>query len=110
MGSPKRNVDYFTYGDYASWRDDQRWELIDGEAYAKAPAPSVAHQDVAGRLYRQIAEVLEGAPCRVLLSPIDVRLPKADEADDAVDTVVQPDLLVVCAPSKIDAREYSRRT
>lgn len=104
MGLPKRSADHFTYGDYARWNDDQRWELIDGVAYAMAPAPSVAHQSVVFALGRQIADALEGAPCRVLLAPIDVRLPKGNEADDAVDTVVQPDLLVVGDAAKVDAK------
>lgn len=104
MGLPKRSTEHFNYGDYAGWSDDQRWELIDGQAYAMSPAPSVAHQETAGRIYRQIADALEGTPCRVLLAPIDVRLPKQAEADDAVDTVVQPDLLVVCDPQKVDAK------
>jgi hypothetical protein len=30
----------------------------------------------------------------VFIAPVDVRLPKGDESDQAVDTVVQPDVLV----------------
>lgn len=105
MGQARqKSVEYFTYGDYVHWSDGGRWELIDGVAHAMAPAPSVVHQSVTFALARQIAEALEGAPCRVLLSPIDVRLPHKDETDEQVDTVVQPDLLVVCDMSKIDAR------
>lgn len=104
MGLVKRSVEQFTYGDYRQWPGDERWELIDGVAYAMAPAPSVAHQSVTFALARQIAEALEGVPCRVFLSPIDVRLPRADEVDEKVDTVVQPDLLVVCDAAKIDAK------
>jgi Uma2 family endonuclease len=37
------------------------------------------------------------------VAPFDVRLPEADEADDAIDTVVQPDIAVVCDPAKLDA-------
>jgi Uma2 family endonuclease len=39
----------------------------------------------------------------VLKGPVDVllsRAEQADQADDAVDTVVQPDVLVVCDPQK----------
>ncbi len=35
---------------------------------------------------------------------MDVRLPKGDEADKDIDTVVQPDVLVVCDPSKLERR------
>jgi Uma2 family endonuclease len=93
----------YTYGDYRQWQGDERWELIDGEAQLMSPAPRIQHQRVAGALYRQIAQFLEGHACEALIAPFDVRLPKAGEADDAVDTVVQPDLAVVCDPSKIDA-------
>ncbi len=45
-----------------------------------------------------------GGPCRVFIAPVDVRLPKADEADEHIDTVVQPDVLLVCDPTKLDRR------
>lgn len=38
------------------------------------------------------------------MAPFDVRLPERDEADDAVINVVQPDITVVCDPSKIDKK------
>lgn len=92
MGLPERHTKHLTYADYAPRGDEQHRELIDGLAYAMAPEPSVAHQVVAFALGRQIADALEGAPCRVLLAPIDVWLAKQAEADDLVDTVVQPDV------------------
>jgi hypothetical protein len=52
----------------------------------------------------QIADALEGSYCEVLVAPFDVRLPRADEPDGDIDTVVQPDLTVVCDPGKIDER------
>jgi Uma2 family endonuclease len=36
--------------------------------------------------------------------PFDVRLPRGNEADDDVPTVVQPDITVVCDPAKLDER------
>jgi Uma2 family endonuclease len=93
----------FTYGDYRRWSDDERWELIDGEAFAMSPAPSRHHQEVLGGLHVQIAQFLRGSACRIYLAPFDVRLPRADERDDDVDTVVQPDLALVCDPAKLDA-------
>ena len=38
------------------------------------------------------------------MPPVDIRLPKGDQADEAVDTVVQPDLFVICDPSRIDEK------
>ena len=34
----------FTYTDYITWPDEERWELIDGQAYNVTPAPSFRHQ------------------------------------------------------------------
>jgi Uma2 family endonuclease len=104
MGLPRRDAGLHTYGDYLSWPEDVRYELIDGVAYMMSPAPSRVHQEVVGELYRQIANALEGTPCRAYVAPFDVRLPKSGEPDSAVDTVVQPDVLVVCDPAKLDAR------
>ena len=87
---------HYTYTDYCTWGDDERWELIDGVPYAMAPAPSVGHQSVCVKLATQLENFLEGHPCKVLVAPVDVRL----NADDADDTVVQPDVLVVCDESK----------
>jgi len=102
MGLPLRHpAERYTYADYASWPEDTRYELIDGVAYAMA-GPNRRHQEIVGNLFLQLANALEGHPCRVYVAPFDVRLPKADEADQAVDTVVQPDLSVFCDRSKLD--------
>ena len=56
---------YFTYGDYRTWPDDERWELIDGVAYDMSPAPSRSHQDIAGELFFQFRTHLADRRCRV---------------------------------------------
>lgn len=104
MGLALRKEKHYTYADYLQWPDEARYELIDGEAFLMSPAPLVEHQEVAGELFRQLANQLDGQPCRPYIAPVDVRLPRADEADAAIDTVVQPDVLVVCDPHKIDRR------
>jgi Uma2 family endonuclease len=104
MGLPRRDAELHTYADLLTWPEDIRYELIDGVAYLMSPAPSRVHQEVVGELFRQIANALAGTPCRPYVAPFDVRLPRGDEPDSAVDTVVQPDLLVVCDPSKLDQR------
>jgi len=101
MSLAKRDAAYHTYGDYLGWPEDIRYELIDGVAYLMAPAPTVRHQDIAGEVFRQLANALEGKPCRALIAPVDVVLPRAGETDEQTDTVVQPDVLVVCDPGKI---------
>lgn len=102
MGPAQRDRDYHTYADYCSWPDDVRYELIDGVAYAMGPAPVRRHQGILGEIFRQVANILEGSPCRPYLAPFDVRLPKKDEIDNDVDTVVQPDLVVICDRAKLD--------
>lgn len=104
MSGPAEEQTGFTYGDYCAWPDEERWELIDGEAFDMTPAPGLAHQEVALAMAVQISGHLRDRPCRVFIAPFDVRLPKAGEADDLVDTVVQPDLSVICDPSKLDER------
>lgn len=101
MGNPQPKLDYYTYGDYQTWPEDVRYELIDGEAWLMT-GPSRMHQELVGGLFRQVADALEGKPCHPYVAPFDVRLPNANEADDQVDTVVQPDITVVCDRSKLD--------
>lgn len=94
--------DRYTYGDYVGWEGKERWELIEGEPFLMSPAPSSAHQELVSELLFQLRLFLRGKDCQALVSPIDVRLPKAREADDQVATVVQPDLVVVRDRTKID--------
>jgi Uma2 family endonuclease len=99
-----KDTTYHCYDDYLNWSGDVRYELIDGDAYMMAPGPDLTHQDVAGEIYLQTRLALAGKPCRAFIAPLDVRLPKRDEADERIDTVVQPDVLVVCDPAKLDRR------
>ena len=104
MGLALRDTHFHTYADYLSWPDDVRYELIDGIAFAMAPAPLRVHQEILLELAAQTRNALDGKPCRPFIAPFDVRLPRDDEADSAIDTVVQPDLVVVCDRSKLDER------
>lgn len=104
MSSPARGNIQHTYGEYLTWSDEQRYELIEGVAYAMTPSPSRTHQRIVGELFRQIADALEEGPCEVNIAPLDVRFPADGESDDAIVTVVQPDLFVVCDPGKLDER------
>jgi Uma2 family endonuclease len=104
MGLARRDFVHHTYADYLQWPEEARYELIDGQAFAMAPAPTRRHQEVVGELFRQIANALEDSPCRPYIAPFDVRLPRADERDEEIDTVVQPDLSVICAKDRLDER------
>ena len=91
-------AEHFTYADYLDWEGPERYELIHGEAYMMS-SPTVAHQAILGELLTQFNTWLKGKPCRAFSAPLDVRLfPEEDNSDD---TVVQPDLLVVCDRKKL---------
>ncbi len=94
----------YTYGDYLTWPEEERWELIDGIPWNMTAAPSRAHQEILGDLFRQISTFLLDKTCLAFFAPFDVRLPEAGEADDDITTVVQPDLSVICDPAKLDER------
>ncbi len=106
MALPQMKPDErFSYADYMKWDDNQRWELIDGQAYCMTPAPARLHQECLGNLYLQFASYLKDKDCKVYLAPFDVRLPDSpDDSDEDTFTVVQPDLVVFCDKSKLDDR------
>ena len=104
MGLPLRDQHLHTYGEYLTWPDDLRYELIDGRAYAMSPTPTRRHQEIVGELFGQIHNQLRGHQCRAYVAPFDVRLPRGNEADDDVNTVVQPDIAVFCDRSRLDER------
>ena len=87
----------YTYSDYVQWDDDKRWELIDGTAHLMS-APNRMHQTLSRNLFRQLDRFLENKSCEVYYAPFDVRL----NADSLDNTVVQPDLVIICDDSKLD--------
>lgn len=102
---PQVNKKY-SYADYLTWSDDRRWELIDGRAVCMSPAPGRQHQKISGELFSQVHAFLRGKKCEVYAAPFDVRLAETagTVADDYFDTVVQPDIVIVCDPNKLDER------
>lgn len=92
----------YTYADLLTWSKDERWELIDGVPYKMTPSPSRRHQEISTALMLAIGPFLAGSPCRLYHAPFDVRLPKPHEDDRSTTTVIQPDIVVVCDPKKLD--------
>jgi len=90
----------FTYADYKAWelKPRERFELIYGVAYAMA-APNTTHQQILVALSSELFFFLKGKTCKVFPAPFDVRL--FYEEDESDDTVVQPDVVVVCDPNKL---------
>ena len=93
----------YTYADLLNFPEGERWELIDGMPYAMA-SPNRKHQRILGNLHWKFREHLEGRKCEVYLPPFDVRLNASKKGKDKKndDTVVQPDLLVVCDLDKLE--------
>jgi Uma2 family endonuclease len=101
MSLPVRAANRHTYGEYRTWSEQQRYEFIDGATYAIAPAPTKRRHRLVGELFRVISDALHNSGCAVNNTPVDVRLPNADEGDDAIEPP-QTDLSVVCDPAKLD--------
>jgi Uma2 family endonuclease len=99
MQQAHQKTQKYTYADYVQWDDDIRHELIDGVVY-DMDAPSTIHQRISRRIFIEFANFLEGKKCEAFYAPFDVRL----NPDTADDTVVQPDILVVCDPKKIGTK------
>ena len=78
-------------------KDEKRYELHNGEIVALA-APNVRHQRISGEMYFTIRSYIKnkGGKCDVFYSPFDVKLNE--------ENVVQPDLLIVCDPDKLDGK------
>jgi Uma2 family endonuclease len=105
MPVTQRDTQRHTYGDYLEWSRDYGDEIIDGVAYVREPpSPSRIHQELVVELSHQLRCALEDRTCRVYVAPLDVRLPRSDESDDKIETVVQPDVFIVCDRGKIDKR------
>lgn len=92
----------YTYGDLIDLEDETRYELYDGELVALA-APLLPHQIIIQNIMMQLLIYLEGKKCAAFQCPVDVRLFEK-EGDDRrkTKTVVQPDIVVVCDPKKLD--------
>ena len=97
----------YTYADYLTWLDNKSRELIHGFIQMMSPAPRVAHAEVSQKISLHLGLYVfnNKGNCKVFTAPFDVRFPKQGEtADDKIDTVVQPDICVICDSSKLDER------
>ena len=105
MALPQQSHTEYSYADYISWDDQERWELINGEVWAMSPAPSRLHQAVSARICYALFDHFKDKNCEVYAAPFDVRLPDREDADDTeIITVVQPDISVICDRKKLDDR------
>ena len=93
----------YTCADVLTWPDNERAEIINGEPVMMAPPPSRVHQEISFEISRQIGNYLDGKRCKVYPAPFGVRLFEQDgDSPEDVDTMVEPDISIVCDPSKLD--------
>ncbi len=92
-GYANKKEQLYTWADYQNWPDEERWEIIDGEAYMMSPAPTTRHQAILGALAREFLNHFHNRKCKPFLSPVDVKLSEED--------IVQPDIVVVCDDRQI---------
>ena len=93
----------YTYADYLTWKFQERVELLRGWVSRMSPAPSSYHQRISFDLSLAIGSFLRDVhpvKCQAFASPIDVRLARTDGGE----TVVQPDICVVCDETKVTKR------
>lgn len=92
----------YTLADALTWDESERIELIYGDPVMMAP-PTRAHQKAVSELNRQLGNYLQGKKCEVYPAPFAVRLfeQNGDYPED-VDTMVEPDISVVCDKDKLD--------
>lgn len=94
----------YTYADYYQWRFLERLELLRGRIFRLAAANTL-HQRLVMKLGFGLYDFLKGKTCQAFIAPFDIRLPvKNKRKDDQITTVVQPDVCVVCDPTKVDER------
>lgn len=94
----------YTYADYLQWTIAERVELIKGKIFKMSPAPNMRHQWISSKIAGPLWSAIKGESCRVFSAPFDVRFPRRSKNDEDVITMLQPDICVVCDPSKLDER------
>ena len=94
---------YYTYQDYLTWTFPERVELFLGRVLRMSTAPSRSHQEMSGSIYRNLANHLYLKESKVYSAPFDVRLPVSLKKGLS-DTVVQPDIVVICDRLKLDEK------
>jgi len=101
MPLPIKKTQY-TFNDLLGWEENELFEIINGELFLMA-TPSTTHQMISGEIFRQIANYLAGKKCKVISAPFSVRLfEQDDDTPEDVDTVVEPDISIICDMDKLD--------
>lgn len=92
----------YTLADVLVWEESERIELVYGDPVMMAP-PARVHQETLMELSAQLYAYLKGKKCKVYPAPFAVRLFERDgDRPEAVDTMVEPDISVICDLNKLD--------
>lgn len=95
----------YSYADYLTWQFSEIVELVKGKITAMVPAPNVYHQRIELKLALELGNYFKGKKCELFVAPFDVRLydrKKSILQNQQIQTVVQPDLCVICNPEFLD--------
>jgi Uma2 family endonuclease len=90
MGAAKTYTEHYTVAEWEHWKD--QWELIDGMPYSMSTSPSGRHQLLATLIGTELTIAIRNKKCKKckVYQPVDWQISE--------DTVVQPDLIVLCKP------------
>lgn len=103
MPLPKENRKY-TYSDYLTWPEGERWELIDGVPYLQA-APTWQHQAIVSNIITRFNTYLQDKSCFAFPAPFDLILGE-EENDEDVTNILQPDVVIICDKSRLRKTGY----
>ncbi len=99
MPLPIEHKEYYTANEFYNSVEEEFVELIDGHIYNMTP-PNRLHQRIAFNLSRNIADYIDSknGDCEVYPAPFAVLL------DETKDTIVEPDISVICDKEKLTDR------
>ncbi|WP_026491780.1 Uma2 family endonuclease [Butyrivibrio sp. XPD2002] len=99
MPLPIENKEYYTVEDFYNCVEEEFVELIDGHIY-NMTAPNRIHQKITTKMIQRIANYIDSnnGDCEVYPAPFAVLL------DVTKDTVVEPDISVICDKNKLTDR------
>lgn len=105
MANLARKLKKYNYEELEKLRSktDERYEIINGELYLMS-SPRGIHQMLILEIAGQLREFFENKKCKPFIAPFDVILSESDERKKW-DTVVQPDIFVLCDFDKYE-RNY----
>lgn len=97
MSPSQPQLKLITLEQYENLSDDKRVEIFDGIIY-DMPSPSQIHHTISMELSTLLHTYIKKKKglCKVFHAPFDVKL------SDQPLTIVQPDIMVICDPNKLD--------